>query len=79
MEFVEQSSHFLASSNIGCVIKQQLLKLSDEILFDFHHKRSSSFARLWYLAKSQYFELLFYLKPSSVHLVFSTDRLSLNK
>ena len=40
VEFVEQFSHLLSSSNIGRVVKKKRLQLANEGLFNFHYKRS---------------------------------------
>ena len=61
MEFVEQCSHLLSSSNVGCVVKEKRLQLSDEILLEFHYKRSFAFTRLRYFAMGQKFEFRFHL------------------
>ena len=56
VEFVEQCSHLLSSSNVGRVVKEKRLQLSNEILLEFHYKRSFAFTRLRYFAMGQKFE-----------------------
>ena len=37
MECFEQVPDLIASLTVGCVLKQQLFQLRDQIVFDFHH------------------------------------------
>ena len=56
VEFVEQCSHLLSSSNVGRVVKEKRLQLGDEILLEFHYKRPFAFTRLRYFTMGQKFE-----------------------
>ena len=64
VEFVEQCSHLLSSSNIGRVVKKKRLQLANEGLFNFHYKRSFTLPWLRHLAMGQTFEFWFRLESA---------------